>query len=510
MLIINNLSVNTLKGRTLIGHFSFVLNEGDRIAIIGEEGNGKSTLLKIMAGRDVSAYVTYQGSVNANGGKVGYLEQSIDHKWDESSLLEYLSKDDPLQEIPLEFYDNYPYLQQLLRNFGLAEEQLSQKIGSLSGGEKVKAAISKLLLAGCDYLLLDEPTNDLDLQTLMWLEDFINNADCPVMFISHDETLLENCANGIIHIEQLKKKQEAHITFERLTYPQYLLKRQHNIARINAISRKENAAFNQQLERYRQIYQKVQYQQSTISRQDPHGGRLLKKKMHAVKSLGHKMEEKKANLTAKYEPEEAIEMFFPPVQLNPNKVILDLQLPELTAQGRLLARDIQMHILARNKVCIIGPNGAGKTTLLKLIRLKLDERTDIRVGYLPQNYRDVLNDDISASAFLNPQGLKDRQSQVNSYLGALKFTSEEMTHPISELSEGQKCKLLLMKLIVENCEVLILDEPSRNLSPLSNPQLRQMLIDYGGCIIAVSHDRKFINEVCDSIYLLENQQLKKL
>ncbi|MBQ4046444.1 MAG: ABC-F family ATP-binding cassette domain-containing protein, partial [Lachnospiraceae bacterium] len=223
-----------------------------------------------------------------------------------------------------------------------------------------------------------------------------------------------------------------------------------------------------------------------------------------------KMEEKKASLTAKYEPEEAIEMFFSPVQINPNKIILDLELPQLIAEGRLLAQDIRMHVLARNKVCIIGPNGAGKTTLLKLIRQKLSERTDIKVGYLPQNYREVLNDDISASTFLNPEGLKDRQSLVNSYLGALKFTSEEMTHPISELSEGQKCKLLLMKLIVENCEVLILDEPSRNLSPLSNPQLRQMLSEYSGCIIAVSHDRKFINEVCDSIYLLENQQLKKL
>ena len=506
MLKINNLSVTTHKGRKLIDGFSFVLNAGEHIALIGEEGNGKSTLLKIIAGDDVSGYVTYSGQIAVDE-TVGYLRQQIVQSWNDRSVLEYLSHP---ETDGYGLYEHYGDLLEALNEVSLDSDILERKIGTLSGGEKVKMALAELLYRRYGILLLDEPTNDLDLQTIIWLEDFISECDRAILFISHDETLLENCAEGIIHIEQLKRKTEPHVTVAHQPYRQYAAERLHNIERINAISRKENAAFRAQMEKYRKIYQKVQHDQSPISRQDPHGGRLLKKKMHAVKALGRKMEEKQENLTRKYEPEEAIEIFFPEIELNPSKIILDLHLEQLKAGNRLLAEDVSLHVRGQDKLCIIGPNGSGKSTLMKVIRERLTEKKELKVGYMPQKYEEVMNYDLTPTRFLNPEELKDINSLVNSYLGALKFTTEEMSRPISGLSEGQKCKLLLLKLIVERCEVLLLDEPTRNLSPLSSPQVRQMLVEYRGCIIAVSHDRKFINEVANRIVCLEDGKLEPL
>lgn len=366
----------------------------------------------------------------------------------------------------------------------------------------------KLLYGDPDILLLDEPTNDLDLKTLIWLEEFITNCPKGIMFISHDETLLNNCATGILHLEQLKKKQEPKITYSAESYENYHSRRSHNIDKTNQIARKEKAQLRKQLEKYRQIYQKVDHRQATISRQDPHGGFLLKKKMHAVKSLGRRLQQEEENLTQKYEPEEAINIFFEDIDINPNKIILDIHLDELRAGNKLLSENINLYVRGDDKICIIGDNGSGKTTLMKLLLQELGQRTDIKVGYMSQNYYEILDYGISPVSYLRE--ICDDRSKVQSLLGSLKFTTEEMTHNISELSEGQKCKIILAGLILGKCNVLLLDEPTRNLSPLSNPEVREMLINYGGCIIAISHDRLFIDEVCDKVYLLTMNGLEKI
>ena len=134
----------------------------------------------------------------------------------------------------------------------------------------------------------------------------------------------------------------------------------------------------------------------------------------------------------------------------------------------------------------------------------------VHAGYMPQNYDEVMDFDISPVEFLKKEGTREEISRIRTHLGSLKFTAEEMEHDIRELSEGQKCKILLLKLILDGCNVLIMDEPTRNLSPLSNPQVRKMLIEYGGCIIAVSHDRKFIENVCDKVYMLDEDGLHSM
>ena len=154
------------------------------------------------------------------------------------------------------------------------------------------------------------------------------------------------------------------------------------------------------------------------------------------------------------------------------------------------------------KICIIGKNGIGKTTLIRKIAKSMLERKDLRVEYMPQNYEELLNLDMTPVDFLDSTGDKEERTRIRTYLGSLKYTVDEMEHPIRELSGGQKAKILLLKMSMSGANVLILDEPTRNFSPLSSPVIRGMLREFPGAIISVSHDRKYIDEVCDKVYEL--------
>ncbi|MDD4832837.1 MAG: ATP-binding cassette domain-containing protein, partial [Clostridia bacterium] len=197
---VNNLNIETHDGRVLIENLSFSLNKGDKAVVIGEEGNGKSTLLKAIYGaKELSSYVKISGTIVANE-KIGYLAQELDAG--EKTVAEFFD------------FSSYPFaispkqLRMISQELSMDENiyYSSTKVKNLSGGEKVKVQLAKLLLGECDLLLLDEPSNDIDIGTLIWLEDFINSIDIPIMFVSHDETLIENTANMIIHIEQLRRK----------------------------------------------------------------------------------------------------------------------------------------------------------------------------------------------------------------------------------------------------------------------------------------------------------------
>ena len=187
------------------------------------------------------------------------------------------------------------------------------------------------------------------------------------------------------------------------------------------------------------------------------------------------------------------------------KTVIEYQLPKLEAPDgeRVLAENITLKIRGPEKICIVGPNGAGKTTLLKKIAAELKEREDLRVDYMPQNYEDQLDLSMTPVDFLDSTGEKSERTKIRTYLGSLKYTADEMDHPIRELSGGQKAKVLLLKMSLGNANVLILDEPTRNFSPLSGPVIRKMLREFPGAIISISHDRKYIGEVCGKEYLLE-------
>lgn len=504
MLQVKNLTITHKKdNRVLLDKFNLILNDGDKCAIIGEEGNGKSTLLKLIFNEElVDDYVEVSGEIIRNNSVIGYLAQELTADEKEKTIYEFMC------ELPLFFELTPQELSDAARRLKLTVELFysGQKMGELSGGEKIKLQLARLLLMQPDVLLLDEPSNDLDIASLHWLEEFINGAKLPVLYISHDEILLENTANKIVHLEQLKRKQECKYTVEKACYRDYVDRRISGLAHQEQVARKERAEYEKQQEKFRQIQQKVEHAQNVITRQDPSGGRLLKKSMHRIKAYEARFEKEFENMTEIPETEDAIFIKFGEKASMPaGKTVLEYELPQLTVEDRLLAKNVFLRIKGPEKVCIIGKNGCGKTTLLRKIAEELLERKDIKVSYMPQNYEELLNFDLTPVEFLSEVGDKEEISRIRTYLGSMKYTPDEMLHKIADLSGGQKAKLLLLKMSMSGSNVLILDEPTRNFSPLSGPVIRDMLKGFGGTILTISHDRKYIKEVADVVYeLTEN------
>ena len=508
MLQIRNLTITHKKDlRNLIEDFSFVLRPGDKTVLIGEEGNGKSTLLKLIHEEQlVEEYVTWSGEIIRNGVRTGYLAQEMGQEAQNCQVYEYFA------ENPL-FYDWTPKeLADLGRNFGFSLEFFysDQQVATLSGGEKVKLQLARILMERPDVLLLDEPSNDIDLETLEWMETFICQTSLPVLYISHDEYLMERTANSVIHLEQTMRKTKPRWTVARVPYRTYMEERGHSLQRLEEQARSEKREYEKQQEKFRRIQQSVEYKQATITRQNPSGGRLLKKKMHAVKAQERRFEKQWEERTEVPDTEDAIYLRLGrQIPMPKGKEVLDYELDQLTADGKLLAEKIHLRIRGPEKVCIIGKNGVGKTTLLKKIAQELLSRKDLHAAYMPQNYGDLLPEEKTPLDFLQTKGDKEELTRIRTWLGSMKFTAEEMEHPIRELSGGQKAKLFFMKMSLEESDVLILDEPTRNFSPMSNPVIRRILADYQGAILCVSHDRKFIEEVCTEVYELTRDGLKR-
>ena len=498
MLEINDLSIS-IDDRYLIKNLNLVLNKGDKLAIIGEEGNGKSTLLKTILG--ICDYANISGTINYKNKRIGYLEQSINNNDLNNSVYDFLFNNDS------DYYNKINYLYKNLDIIKLNDSILKQKINTLSGGEKVKISILKLILNNYDILLLDEPTNDLDIGSLKWLEKFINSTLKPIIYVSHDETLLENTANMILHLEQRKKKIECFHTLLKIDYDTYITDRIRKLQKQEQMSKSEKREYNKQKEKLMKVMQKVEYQQNTISRSNPFGAAILKRKMHTLKSQEKKLEN--INLTEMPDVEENINFFFENVVMPRFKKIIDLKDLDLVVNNKIIATGINLEVVGNTHLCVIGKNGIGKSTLIKLIYNKLKNRSDINVGYMPQNYDEILNNYDDVLSFICSDSSKDEVTKIRMYLGNMKFTRDEMTGKIKDLSNGSKAKLFLVKLVLNKCNILILDEPTRNLSPLSNPVIRKVLKEFNGTIISVSHDRKYIDEVVDSLYVLTSTGLIK-
>lgn len=499
MMQIRNITITHKKDlRNLIEGFYFVLNEGDKVAIIGEEGNGKSTLLKLIYDEKlVQEYIEYTGDIIKKDIKIAYLPQELGCENKCKSIFEYLSGSPG-------FYDLTPKeLANIAFKIGIDIEMFySQQImNTLSGGEKIKIQFAKMLMDKPSTLLLDEPSNDIDIATLDWLEKFINTCGLSVIFISHDETLIENTANVIIHLEQIKRKSVCRFTIAKMGYKEYVEKRLSKFQREEQVARKEREEYEKQQEKFRRIQQKVEHDQNCISRQDAHGGKLLKKKMHVIKSMEKRFEKEFENLTEIPCKEDAILIkFYEDVGLPKGKIILDLHDKNLMVGDKTLAKNIDITVRGSDKICIIGKNGVGKTTFIKEIAEDLLNRKDIKAAYMPQNYEDTMDYSQTPVEFLSVIGDKDEGAKIRTFLGSMKYTTAEMDHHISELSGGQRAKLFFLKMIMTKCNVLILDEPTRNFSALSSPVIREVLREYRGTIISISHDRKFISEVCSIIY----------
>ena len=508
MLQVKGLTITMRKDlRVLLRDLDFALNPGDKVAIIGEEGDGKSTLLKLLFHETlVESYADWEGSIAKKGMILGYLAQEVSPQEGALSVYEYCCAQPGFLEA------NPAGLAAAEAPVGVSLEDFyaQRLVSSLSGGEKVKLRMALLGLRQPDAYLLDEPSNDLDVETLEWLEDFIIRCPQPVLFISHDEVLLEKTANAVLHLEQLRRKTLPRWTLARMGYRQYVEERLQRFGRQEQAAKKEREEDRKRQEKLRQFEKKEQHQLDAISRANPAGGRLLKKKMKSVKSMEHRFNREREDMTEFPDTEEAITVDFSQTAALPwGKPVLDLSLSALAApDGALLAKNVELHLRGPEHICITGKNGAGKTTLLRRIAQELLPRADLKAAYMPQDYSEAVDQSLTPVEFLAPGGQKVQITQAKTYLGSMKYTPEECAHSISGLSGGQKAKLFLLKMILDGSNVLLLDEPTRNFSPLSGPVIRAMLRDFRGCVISVSHDRKFISEAGGQLYRLGPQGLE--
>lgn len=527
MLIIESLTLTLKKDlRVLIKDLNLTLNQNDKIAIIGEEGNGKSSLLKTIYNQDeASKYLEIDGKIFIKNENICYLEQIIEKDKLNISLNELINKE--IDFSMLDYKKYYFYLDE----FKLDEAKFFDaniKLKDLSGGERIKLLLLLNLLKEPSILLLDEPSNDLDISSLEVLENLVNKLDIPVIFVSHDETFLSRCANKIIHIESLKSKSEPRVTISNLNYLRYKELREDFINRNEALYKKDKENYEQKIEKYNRVYNSVNYALNTVSRSEPGVAKNLKDKMHSVKAMGKRYKKEKENLTKKYEIEEAINIKFDQAKtfsssnskikylIDPNKIVLDFKVDKLKVPNSdivLVDSKISLFIKGPRKVAIIGDNGAGKSTLLKAIYEKLKGDSSLKLGYMSQYYEDELESFKTPIDYLSNAlnvSKKEELTKIQTYLGSLKFTYEEMNKEIKNLSGGERAKIFFAKLVLSDVNVILLDEPTRNISPLSLDSFILSMKDFKGCLIFISHDRKFINEVSDEIYLLNKNGLNKL
>ena len=504
----------------LFSNASFSLNETDRMAIVGANGTGKSTLLKMLVQQEDITPNLSDGTkgtiVFSKGTTVGYLSQdvidSLDHTLREETLLVFqnliemekrlkiLSEEvatQPENQKKAEQYGKllnefehlggYEYnyrIAMMLSKFGFNEDVMDRPIRSFSGGERVKIAFAKLLLIEPDVLLLDEPTNHLDVSTIDWLENYLKNYHGAILFVSHDRYFINNIANKVLELENQV------FTLYQGNFDQYLLQKQ--------------SRYEQMLKAYNLQQKEIEKINRFINFYKPKP-RFTSRVKDREKKLSH-MEK----LSKPQEANKKINFHFEG-QIRSDKKILYFD-QCVVGYDKPLSSPFSFYLFGNDKLAIIGDNGTGKTTLLrsilKEIRLlsgEIKQLMPLKIGYIKQNDFDFITDETLVEYFIQ-QYPRMGERNIRNHLAKFAFTNDEVFKSLSVLSGGEKMRLLLAKIVLENYDVLILDEPTNHLDLLTRESLIFAMQEYEGCLIFVSHDRYFIDSIANKILYFSNSQ----
>ena len=501
MIKINHLTITQNKDlRDLISDLNMTIQDGEKVAIIGEEGNGKSTLLKTLMGEKLADF-SIKGDIQSDLQSLAYIPQHLSEELKKKSLQDYFF----LESADLDYSILYRLAEEL--HFDSNRFSSDQEIGSLSGGEALKIQLIHELTKPFEILFLDEPSNDLDLETIDWLKGQIQKLKQTVIFISHDEDFLSQTADTIIHLRLVKHRKEAETLVEHLDYDRYSEQRRANFARQSQQAANDQRSYDKSMEKHRRVKQNVET--ALRNTKDSTVGRLLAKKMKNVLSQEKRYEKAAQSMTPKPLEEEQIQLFFSDIEpLATSKVLVRLENETLSIGERILAQGLQLTVRGQEKIGIIGPNGVGKSTLLANLHQLLSGKREISLGFMPQDYQETLQLDLSPVAFLSQTGHKEELQKIQSHLASLNFSYPEMHHQIHSLSGGQQGKLLLLNLVLRKPNFLLLDEPTRNFSPTSQPEIRKLFANYPGGLVTVSHDRRFLKKVCTTIYRLTEHGLE--
>ena len=502
----------------ILKQVSFHIEDHEKAAIVGINGAGKSTLLKVLIGKLAAddGVVTW-----AKGASIGYLAQYQDLGSDttiyeevksvkqnlidmEQKLLEYEKEmakvsGDELSKL-IETYTNLEHRFQLLNGYsykseiegvikglGFTEDDFNKSVGNLSGGQKTRVALCKLLLEKPDIIMLDEPTNHLDLNSIKWLETYLLNYNGAVLIIAHDRYFLDKIVSKVIEIENHK----AHVYIGN--YSDFAVKKQElRVATMNAYLKQQSEIKHQEeviakLRSYKQekFYKRAESREKQLEKMD----------------LIEKPEELKNNMTIKLEPD----------IVSGNDVLSVDNLEK--SYNTLLFKNISFEIKRGEHVAIIGDNGTGKTTILKIINGLVDADsgmiklgTNVHIGYYDQEQHNLTDENTLFEEIVNSYP-NMTNTKIRNTLAAFMFTGEDVFKRVSDLSGGEKGRLSLAKLMLSEANLIILDEPTNHLDMASKEILENAINNYTGTVLYVSHDRYFINQTASRILELTNTKL---
>jgi ATP-binding cassette subfamily F protein 3 len=496
----------------------------DKIAIVGRNGAGKSTLLKIIAG-----YMSHDSGeiIKPKDVSVGYLAQDTGLEsqlsiWDEMNLvfkeLQSMEKEmrnleqqmaiiDPALESKkfeqlLKEYDSlqvkfkesggYQYeadIRSVLHGLGFSTFDSNTKIASLSGGQRTRLALGKLLLTNPDLLILDEPTNHLDIETLTWLEQYLQNYSGAILIVSHDRYFLDKIVTQVYEIS--RQTSTKYIG----NYSSYLKYKAENYE-------KELKTYEKQQEEVAKLKDFIQRNLARASTTKLAQSR--RKKLEKMDMLNKPLgDEKSANFQFDIERQSG------------NDVLKATNISVSYDSLHPIISNISFSISRGDSIALIGPNGIGKSTLLKSIVQKLDALSGtfalgshVQIGYYDQQQADLTSNKRVLDELWDDYPQKT-EKEIRTVLGNFLFSGDDVLKPVSTLSGGEKARLALAKLMLQNANFLILDEPTNHLDLDSKEILENALIDYPGTILFVSHDRYFINRIATKIFELSSDNLKE-
>jgi len=499
------------NGETLFKHISFDINSTDKTAIIGKNGTGKSTLIKMILGEESID----EGDVYKNNkATIGYLSQDVISKSDNTLIDEMLEvfaeviyleqrlhdislqlKEYPNDQDLLDVYakiedsymnkGGYEYhfkINLILTKFGFKKEEYGRLISTFSGGEKTRVAFSKLLLINPELLILDEPTNHLDINIIEWLEDYLNKYSGAVLIVTHDKYFINKVCKKIIEIDQ----ETAHIyTGSYEVYEQEKVKRYEVMLKHYKKQQKEISHLQSFVDRFRYNSKRASIAQDRMKKIN----RMVKLDRPTIskRKVKMKFEEKRATRE---------------IILDARNLTIGYDVPLIT--------DMNFHMRGFDKLAIIGPNGTGKTTLLKVIEKKLrplngrvEFLREYKIGYFDQN-QETLHYNKTIFEEIHDYYPMFTNKDVRNVAARFLFFNDDLEKPINILSGGEKVRLVLLLLMLDNPDLLILDEPTNHLDIETKDIIEDVFDEFSGPIIFVSHDRYFINKIGTKlIYLSE-------
>lgn len=520
MVSLNGIGVS-FGSETLLKDISFIINKGEKVALTGKNGAGKSTILKIIAGIQSPS----KGSVSRqNGISIGYLpqhmtisdtttlieetrkafsdtirlQQDIDEclkqlensENDESVHSELLEKLDSLMHKSslVSAADMEGEVEQTLIGLGFEKSDFNRPTSEFSGGWRMRIELAKILLKKPDILLLDEPTNHLDIVSIQWLESFLKNKNRTIVLVSHDKAFLDNVTNRTVDINCGRNYDY------KVNYSRFVILREERLEqqrRAYENQQKEIADIKDFIERFRYKATKAVQVQSRI-----------------------KQLEKIVPIEIDETDNSHLSLSFPPAQRSGDYPVIIEHLSKNYGELNVFS-NVEFMLKRGDKVAFVGKNGEGKSTLVKCIMNEVDYLGNLKIGhnvsmgYFPQNAPQLLDEKLTVFETVDYVATGDIRTRLKDLLGAFLFRGQDIDKKVSVLSGGEKTRLAMLKLLLQPANLLILDEPTNHLDIDTKDILKEALKKYDGTLIIVSHDRDFLDGLVEKVYEFGDKKVKE-